>query len=193
MKLVDKKNIKIKYFYGTKMFFILVVFLVVFSFASASDVILSLIINPGQITYGAPSYLGLGQINISEIEQDKQAQFDDYFWVSDLVGSDSGYNTTVVSDGLIGPNGSAVLTGIYLMAGNSNPELLLGTNGNVEINSVFSGDYYSIFNTPVTYIYRGETLNYGKINKYGDKPWIKIVIPAYTQPGMYSGTIYFDI
>lgn len=193
MKLVDKKNIKIKYFYWTKMFFILVVFLVVFSFASASDVILSLIINPWQITYWAPSYLGLWQINISEIEQDKQAQFDDYFWVSDLVWSDSGYNTTVVSDGLIWPNWSAVLTWIYLMAWNSNPELLLWTNWNVEINSVFSWDYYSIFNTPVTYIYRWETLNYWKINKYWDKPWIKIVIPAYTQPWMYSWTIYFDI
>lgn len=194
MKIINKGFIWKNYFKKIEVFYASIFFLIFLSFVKASDVMVSITINPWQITYWAPSYLGLWQINISETEQNKQAQFEDYFWVSDLVWSDSWYSTTVVSDGLLWPDWSSTLTWIYLMAWNwSTPELLAWIPGGVRINSVFSWEYYSIFDTPVTYIYRPETSNYWKINKYWDKPWIKIVIPPYTQPWMYSWIIYFDI
>jgi hypothetical protein len=172
----------------------LMFFVVFLSFVKATDVIVSITINPWQITFWAPVSLSLWSISLSQTSQNKEWQFDDYFRVSDLIWSDSGYNTTVVSDGLVWPSWSSPLTWIYLMAWSIwGPELLLGTTWNVQINSALSSDYYSIFNVPVTYIYRPQSINYWKVNKYWDKPWIRIVIPPYTQPWMYSWTIYFDI
>lgn len=182
-----------KYLKNT-LYFCIIVFFSFFCFVGASTpVIVSLSIIPWQITYWSPTYLNLWQIDISPVQQETQWQFGDYFWVKDLGSSDTGYTTTIVSDWLIWPNW-ATLTWIYLMAGNNwGPELLLWVDWNVKINPVFSGSYYSIFSSPVTYIYRQQWANYWKINKYGDKPWIKVVTPGYMQPWTYSWTIYFDI
>jgi hypothetical protein len=164
------------------------------SFVKATDVIVSITIDPWQITYWAPASLSLWSIALSQTSQNKQWQFDDYFRVSDLAWSDSGYSTTIVSDWLIWPNWSIPLTWIYMMAGNAwGPELLLWLTWDIRVNPAMSDSYYSIFSTPVTYIYRPEASNNWKVNKYWDKPWIRIVVPPYTQPWMYSWTIYFDI
>jgi len=175
--------------------FIISIFLLYFvSFSNAAtDVQLSLVINPWQIDYWSPMYLNLWQINLSQVEQNIQWQFGDYFWVSDLAWSDNGYNTHISCDGLVWPNW-IVLTWVYLMAwNNGNPELLNWNAWSVKINSSFSGNYFSMFNGPVTYIYRDPWTNHWIINKYWDKAWIRVVVPPYTQPWTYSWTIYFDI
>jgi len=193
MKTINKDFIYKKYIKKIEVFYFFIFFLIILSFVRAEDVILSITINPWEITYWAPMYLNLWQISLSQTQQNIQWQFDDYFWVNDLQWSDSWYNTTIVSDGFMWPNWN-ILTWIYLMAWNNwSPELLLWLTWNVMINQAFSESYYSIFSSPVTYIYRPQWENYWKVNKYGDKPWIKVIIPPYTSPWMYSWTIYIDI
>jgi len=173
------------------MFILLYVFFVVDSFSDNTLVQVSIV--PWQITLGFPAYLNLWTINLSQSPTEVEWQFGDYFWVSDLGGSDNGYRTTIVSDGLIW-NNWVTLTGIYLIAWNNwAPELLLWVDWDVRINTAFLGSGQSIFSNPVTYIYRPQWINYWRINKYGDKPSIRIVLPPYSQPWQYSWTIYFDI
>lgn len=190
-------NKKLEYktlFFTIKFCCIIILFICFFSFvgAASTDVPISLTINPWQITVWSPTYMDLWQINLSTNQQNIQWQFSDYFWAQDLEASINGYSTTIVSDGLVWLNW-ITLTWIYIMAWNNwSPELLVWNTWNVQINSVFSGDYYSIFNTPVTYIYRSLWAVYS-INKYGDRPFIRVVIPGYVQPWKYSWVIYFDI
>lgn len=193
------KNIIIWFIFKRKtfsrLFFVCLFFLILtnYSFAEINNVPVSISILAWQINYWSPMYLNLWQINLSQVEQNIQWQFSDYFWVSDLAGSDNWYNTNIWCDGLVWPNW-IVLTWIFLMAwNNGSPELLNWNIWNVKINSSFSGIYYSMFNWPVTYIYRDPWVNHWIINKYWDKPWIRVVVPPYTQPWTYSGTIYFDI
>lgn len=189
------KNIKMynKYIYGIRFFGILFVFLFSLSFVKSSDIIVSIDILPWEITRWASSNLSLGQISLDDQNKELSWQFEDDFWINDLKWHDNGYNTMIVSDWLIWPNWN-ILTGIYLMAGNGNrPVLDRGVLWDVRINDVFSGNYHSIYWDPVVYIYRPVWPNNWKINKYKDRPWIKIVVPPYTSPWTYSGTIYFDV
>lgn len=170
--------------------FVFLFFLWSFVF-SQSQTILTMSINPWQLSYDSPAYLNLWQINLSESQQNIQWQFDDYFWVSDLMWLDDWYSTNIQCDWLYGANG-VVLSWIYLKAWNINPTLILWNPWNVFISPHFS-DYYPINNWPVIYIYREAGANYWTINKYWDMPWIRVTIPPYTQPWTYSWIIFFDI
>jgi hypothetical protein len=171
---------------------LLYIFFFVKSFSTNTNTLVTVAITPWQITYGSPVYLNLWQINLSQTQQEIEWQFSEHFWISDLEASDNGYTTTIVSDGLVWANW-IILTWIYLAAWNNGiPDLLAGLVWDVRINQLFSGNYFSI-NNPITYIYRPQWLNYWRISKYGDRPWIKIIVPPYAQPWTYSWTIYFDI
>lgn len=193
MKLFKPQSLYKKNGNIIKYFVIFVFFVFLGFFVKAQETIISISILPGEVSRWAASSLSLWEIELAQIQQEVTGRFQDYFWVSDLKWHDNGYNTMIVSDGLIGPNEN-ILTGIYLMAGNGGrPELEIWIDWEVMINQLFSGDYHSIYWDPITYIYRTVWANNWKINKYRDRPWIKIVVPPYTSPGTYSGTIYFDV
>lgn len=170
--------------------FCFVLFLNYSCFSATSDVPVTLQIMPWVIRYGiSDTWLNFWSISVSWVVQEIERQFEDYFRVQDLKAADSGYYTTVVSAGLAWP--LMTITWIYMKAWNIYPELLLGVVWNVVIGTNLL-NYQSIYNN-VTYIRRDNAPNYWKINKYWDKPWIKIVVPPYVSPWNYSWTIFFSL
>lgn len=143
------------------------------------------------IRHGTPENLYLWNIVSSLSDQYISGHFTDYFRVEDIEWYITGHYTTIQCDGVYGPNGF-ILTGVDLMAGNSSPELIMWATGpNVSINSVLSS-YTSILE-PITYIYKNTASNNaGIVNRYGDKPWLRILIPPTAPSGIYSGTIVFS-
>lgn len=141
------------------------------------------------LTIGAPANYSFGSVSASVTDQEVTGQFTDYLWVEDMEAWYSGYFTTVQCDGLHWSFGN-ILTGIY-MKRSSMTTILWINNPRVHIQNVFS-DYYSI-NQPVVYFYRDPALNYGVITKYGDMPFVKIVIPWGSAPWSYLWTITFTL
>ena len=143
------------------------------------------------IRHGTPDNMNLGTISASTNDQEISWQFTDTFWVEDIEWYITGHYTTIQCAGVYGPN-NAILTWVELMAGNTEPELLMGITGtNVFINPMLHT--YTSITKPVTYIYKTtDTNNIWIVNKYGDKPWLKILIPPTSPAGIYSGTIVFS-
>lgn len=128
---------------------------------------------------------------VSTSDQEISGQFDDFFWVEDLEWYITGHYTTIQCDGVYWSAGN-ILTGVYLKAGSTSPTLIQWAPGNVLISTELY-DYTSII-TPVTYIYKPTGAgNAWLINRYGDIPRLKILIPGWTPPGTYSGTIVFSL
>ncbi|MFA7298354.1 MAG: hypothetical protein WC010_01790 [Candidatus Absconditabacterales bacterium] len=157
----------------------------------AATAIVSLEVTGIGIRHGTPANVNLGTIIASPGDQEFSGQFSNYFRVDDMQGYITGYYTTIQCDGIYGSTGNK-LTGVYLKAGNIIPEYIQGITGNhILINSILST--YTNILLPITYLYKETHIdNKGLINKYGDKPWIKIFIPGGTPPGSYSGTIVFS-
>ncbi|EKD25362.1 MAG: hypothetical protein ACD_80C00079G0005 [uncultured bacterium (gcode 4)] len=142
------------------------------------------------IRHGTPDNVNLWLLTASGNDQEINGQFSGYFWVEDIEGYITGHYTTIQCEGVYGPLWNK-LTWVYLKAGNINPERILWLTGNVLIAPSFA-DYTSIL-SPMTYIYKPTALgNAWIVNKYWDKPWLKIVVPGGTPPGTYSGTIVFS-
>lgn len=159
-------------------------------FASSEEWTLSLEILGLGIRHGTPNNVNLWTPVTSSSTQEILWQFDENFWVEDLQGYITGHYTTIQCDGIYGPGGIK-LTGVLLKAGNNTPTLMQWTPGNVFIST---GLYtYASILSPVTYIYKlTAPNNVWLLNQYGDKPRLKIIIPAYSPPGSYSGTIVFS-
>lgn len=143
------------------------------------------------VRHGTPENLPIWMVMALPTDQEISGQFTENFRVEDLLWSIVGHYTTIQCDGIYGPYWTK-LTWIELKAGNILPQLLMGMTGpNVYINPDLS--HYINITEPVTYFYKEtETNQLGIINKYGDKPWIKILIPSSAPPGIYSGTIVFS-
>ena len=163
--------------------------LMYYTFAFSDQWIISIEITGIGIRHGTPDNVNLWVLNTSSSDQEFSGQFTDYFRVEDMEGYVTGHYTTIQCDGVHGP---VTLTWVYLKAGNTSPELIQGLTGNhVLINSELSS--YTNILAPITYIYKEtNSSNAGLINRYGDKPWLKILIPGGTPPGTYSGTIVFS-
>lgn len=178
-----------KYWYLKLVWFIFVGFF--YYFFCYANVSVNFSVDPWQITWWVSSGLSLWTIEAGQTQQVLTWQFAGYFWVQDLKWSDTGWTTTVNCDWLYWPQWS-IITWIYLKAWNSSPNLLLWTIWNVLINQNLINDYEPI-EVSISYIHRPQWQNNWKINKYGDIPYIKVIIPPYTPPGNYSWTIYFDL
>ncbi len=181
----------------TKKIFLL---LCIFVFSTFSYIVLAQNINQWDVTmritwlgirHGTPENFPIWVVSASPTDQEVSWQFIEPFWVEDIQGYITGHYTTIQCDGIYGP-AMTKLTWIELKAGTMTPELLMGTTWpNVAINPALS--IYQNITEPITYIYKDTDItNAGIVNKYGDKPWIKILIPTATPPGVYSGTIVFS-
>lgn len=143
------------------------------------------------IRHGTPNNINLWTPISSLSNQEISGQFTDNFWVEDLQWYVTGHYTTIQCDGVYGSAGNK-LTWVYLKAGNTAPVLIQWLTGNVFISTALTN--YTNIITPVTYIYKPTNLtNIWIVNKYWDKPWLKIMIPGWTPPGTYSGTIVFSL
>ena len=143
------------------------------------------------LRHGTPDNINLWTPTTSSTDQEITGQFSGNFWIEDLQWDITGHYTTIQCDGIYGSEGNK-LTGIYLKAGNVTPTYIGWITGNVFISNELT-NYASILN-PVTYIYKPTAIaNAWLWNTYGDNPWLKIIIPGWTPPGTYSGTIVFSL
>lgn len=158
--------------------------------ASTEQAMINFIIKWAGIRHGTPSNLNLWTPITSSTDQEITGQFTDKFWVEDLQWDITWYYTTIQCDGVYGSAGNK-LTWIYLKAGNITPTYISWITGNVHIGAWLT-DYANIL-TPVTYIYKPtDPINAWIWNTYWDTPRLKILIPGWTPPGTYSGTIVFS-
>lgn len=136
-----------------------------------------------------PSNLDLGTISAgSTIE----SNFLDYFWIEDLRWTNTGHYTTIQCDGLYGPDGatSTVITGVELSG--AVIEKIWGKDNQTLIYSNLSSR--TDITSPQLYLYRNDSVsNNGAINKYWNKPSIKITVPTWTPAGTYKGKITYTL
>jgi len=159
-------------------------------FVQADEWIISLEITGLGIRHGTPENFSFWTVAASLSDQYISGQFTEPFWVEDIEWYITGHYTTIQCAGVYGPN--HVLTWVEFMAGNTTPELLMWlTWTNVYINPLLST--YTNIIEPVTYIYKETNINNAwLVNKYWDKPRLKILIPPAAPSGVYSGTIIFS-
>jgi len=157
----------------------------------AADVNITLEITGIGLRHGTPTNANLWTLSGSLSDQHISWQFIEPFWVEDLQWYITGYYTTIQCDGVYNQNGYK-LTWVELKAGNPAPELIWGMIWpNVKISSILSN--YTNITEPITYIYKETNINHlWTVNKYGDKPRLKILIPPAAPAGIYSGTIVFS-
>ncbi|HPC34097.1 MAG TPA: hypothetical protein PLP73_00400 [Candidatus Absconditabacterales bacterium] len=138
------------------------------------------------LVIGTPSNISLGSVSAGTTVE---KTFNNYFWVEDLRGVNTGYYTTIQCDGLYGPD-NFIITGVQL-SGNL-VELLQGNGNQTDIYSNL--DSWTDITTPQLYFYKNDNvpLNYHG-NKYGNKPSIRISIPNNAPAGTYKGKITYTL
>jgi hypothetical protein len=143
------------------------------------------------VRHGTPNNLNLTATWNASQDQEITWQFGNYFWIEDLLWLSTWHYVTIQCNGLHWPAGH-IITWIYLEAWNVNPTKILWNNWNVFISSNLSS-YQSIYN-PIVYIYKStNNSNIWLVNKYGDIPIFKVVVPANTTAWTYNGTIIFTL
>jgi len=129
-------------------------------------------------------------LSVENYEQSLEENMGDYFWVDDPNGYNSGYYTTISVTDLTWENGIVDATNIYLQA--TGVDLLSGTaNSNVVVNSALSS--FQEISSPVTLIKRDTGENNYKKWKYGVKPKLKVVVPAFQSAWDYSWIMTYTL
>lgn len=187
----------------------------VFNFASAAEDCLegdptcevttdvTVTIEWDDICIWSPDTFDFGTYTVSSSAQVVSWQFsgdlDEYWYVDDQLGSDTGYYTTIqISDLVDGANsisGSNVsLMSNWTTAGNDAWENFLEgqANANVYTNNALFSTFVAI-NNPVEFINRDQGANAWILGKYYDLPYLQLNIPPYTPVGVYQGTITYTL
>ncbi|USN57412.1 MAG: hypothetical protein H6766_03050 [Candidatus Peribacteria bacterium] len=171
------------------------------SAAKTTDVYLT--ISGGQVSIGVTGNLDLGTFTVSDVDQTVEGQYaaatnEEYFWVKDLKGADTGWYTTVQVSDMIGANGTIPAANISLKVDPATVTKLSGkVNSLIEIASTWST--YQVASSPLTFIERSTGgaqaagPNGGKLSMYGVLPWVQVVIPAYQEVGSYTSTITYTL
>lgn len=118
------------------------------------------------------------------------------FYVSDLKWSQSGYYTTISVTDLTGSINGETKTipasNVEFKAWLATPALITGNANDYVVFDSNVSDYHAI-NSAVQYIQRNAGNGYGILWVYGDKPEIKVTIPAYTPATTYHGVITYTL
>ena len=136
-----------------------------------------------------PSNLDLWTVSSGDI---KEINFLDPFWIEDLRWINTWHYTTIQCDGLYGPNAltSTVITGVELSG--AVVEKIGGRDNDTLVYSALSS--FTDITTPQLYLYRNDSFwNNGAINRYWNKPTIKITVPSWTPAGTYKWKITYTL
>lgn len=118
-----------------------------------------------------------------------ETNFSDYFWVEDLRWTNTWHYTTIQCDGLYGPSG-AMITGVELSGAVVDLVAWLANNTLIYSNLINWTD----ITEPKLYLYRNNDISNGwKINRYGNKPAIKVTVPSDVPAGSYKGKITYTL
>lgn len=129
-------------------------------------------------------------IAVSSEAQIVESQFSGYLRIDDPVGADSGRYTTLSITDLSWSNTIISNTGISIQA--SGIDLLSGTANAWVVVDVSLANYQTLSGI-VTYIKRDVWANGWITWWYGNKPWLKIAIPAYQDVDEYEATITYTL
>lgn len=162
----------------------------------AASTTLQFQINNWLITYGWPTSLTFSSaLNVSFWAQTINQDFTwaaNYFWVQDLKGIDSWYNTTLQLSWNLSSSGNiisgsnvsfvAVWT-ISVLSGTTNPRVVLDA----------ATAWYQALNASRNYIKRNNAANSWVIGYYGSLINLKIDVPAWQPAGAYVGTLVYTL
>ena len=158
----------------------------------STDVYLSIV--GGNVTIGSTGSFDFGTFPVSSTESNVESQFtgDDYFWVDDMKGANSGFYTTLSVSDLSGANGTIPAANISAKVDGTGTTLINGTaNPNVVVaDSLIS---YTPLDGTVTFIKRDSAENNGKLGRYAAFPWLQVTIPAYQSVGSYQATLTYTL
>ena len=166
------------------------------SSVQAAYTTLNMTITAGSVTYGsATSFTFSTTLSASFSAQTINQNFTgaaNYFWVQDLKGADSGYNTTLQLSGnltawsniLSGSNVSFLAVGsITVVSGSTNPRVVLDA----------ATAAYQALNTSRNFIKRNNAANFGTIGYYAANINLKVDVPAGQAAGAYTGTLVYTL
>jgi hypothetical protein len=118
-----------------------------------------------------------------------EVNFDDYFWVEDLRWTSTGHYTTIQCDGLYWSN-NYIITGVQLSW--INVEMIAGISNSTLIYSNLNSR--TDITQPQLYLYRNNSSsNNWVINRYGNKPSIRVFVPEYAPVGTYKWKITYTL
>jgi hypothetical protein len=166
------------------------------SFANAADTTVNMQITAGTITYGAPAAMTFATtLTTSFAAQTLSQDFtgaSNYFWIQDLKGANSGYNTTLQMSGNL-VAGTNVISGSNVSFKSIGAiTTVSGTvNAGVQYDAASLG--YQALSTTRTFIYRPNAANAGKIGYYGGNVNLKVDVPAAQAAGSYAGTLVYTL
>ena len=152
----------------------------------------------GNVCIGSPDTFNFGSFSVSTLAQTTSGAFSGVFYVDDQRGSNSGYYTTVQMATLT--NGANTIAasnvsfrssftggttvGLFPLSGSANIRVYTATG---VLNQ------WAALDTPKEFINRNTASNSGLIGKYGEVPFLQLVIPAYTPVGTYTGLLTYTL
>ncbi len=170
--------------------------LVVTSISQAANTTVNMQITAGTVTYGAPTALTFATtLSTSFAAQTLVQDFTgaaNYFWIQDLKGADSGYNTTLQMSGNL-VAGSNVISGSNVSFRSVGS--IVTVSGTVNSNVIFDAatSAYQALNTSRTFIKRNSGANLGRIGYYGGNVNMQVNVPAGQPAGSYAGTLVYTL
>ena len=164
--------------------------------AQAANTTVNMQITAWTVTYGAPAALTFATTLTTSFSAQTLAQdftgTTNYFWVQDLKGADSGYNTTLQMSGNL-VAWSNVITGSNVSF--KSVGSIVTVSGTANSNVVFDAatTAYQALNTSRTFIKRNAAANLGKIGYYAGNINLQVNVPAGQAAGSYAGTLVYTL
>lgn len=138
---------------------------------------------------GTPNNLNLGSVNAWAIII---SSFLDYFWLEDLRGTSTGHYTTIQCDGLYWPNWSVTNVITWIQLSGAVIEKIAWADNDTLIYSNLNT--WTDITSPKLYLYRNNAVsNVWVINRYWNKPDIRISVPSWMPAGTYKGNITYTL
>ena len=142
----------------------------------------------------APGSFAVGSVQASTTGNTISGQFDNYFQFADRQGN-TGWTTTIqLPLQMRGQNFGFTISGGNIAFKAIGIDTLQGRTGtNVMISGSLSS--YNSFSAPRTYIFRDVSAKEFTCpaGVYGNKPWLKVDIPARQSTDLYTGIVTFDM
>lgn len=164
----------------------------------ATTTMLSMQIVSWSITIGSPTTLSFsGAMTSSNSTQSLEQNFStsgaNYFYVQDLKGTDSGYNTTLQLSGwLVAGTNTIPTSSVFFKSASGTPTLMSGMANARVVLDTWSIAYQN-FSSARTFITRASGVNNGTLGQYGAQIWLRIDIPAWQAAGTYTTSLVYTL
>jgi hypothetical protein len=163
---------------------------------NASNTAVNLQITAGAVTYGSPVSMTFANtvsasFSVQTLSQDFTGVAN-YFWVQDMKGSDSGYNTTLQLSGNL-TAWANVISGSNISFKAIGSIILVTWSANTWVQFDPGTSAYQALNTSRTFIFRPAGVNNTKIGYYAGNINLQANIPASQAAGSYTATMVFTL